>query len=144
MTPEIINLDNEEKRIYLRCLTYVMQIRQSMEIKQSRKEIFLENQVREVGLPLEELKNIKVIKKAEDIICELKKIHNVKAKRYILREMILLAIADHELNDKEISTIYQIGVQSGIKEEKISDFFMWAANGVEWQINGIKLVEEDL
>lgn len=143
MTPEIINLDDEEKRTYLRCLIYVMHLRQTAESKQSRKEIFLENQLREIGLPLDELKNIKA-KKTDEIITELKKIHNVKAKRYILREMILLAIADHELNDREISTIYQIGVQAGIKEEKISDFFMWAAQGVEWQINGIKLVEEDL
>lgn len=140
----MISLDTEEKHTYLRCLAYIMQLRQSPESKQSRKRIFLENQLREIGLPLQELDNIKVTNKADDIINDLKKIINIQTKRYILREMILLAIADHELNDKEISVIYQIGAKSGIKEEKVSDFFLWAAQGVEWQINGIKLIEEDI
>ena len=56
----------------------------------------------------------------------------------------MLAIADHELTDKDVDTIYHIGTQSGVSQDKIDDFFLWAARGVEWQIEGIKLVEEDL
>ena len=53
-------------------------------------------------------------------------------------------LGDHELTDEEIQTIYQIGTCSGLKEEKISDFFLWAAKGIEWQIEGTQLVEDNL
>ena len=58
--------------------------------------------------------------------------------------MIMLAIADHELSDTEVDTIYDIGTKTGISVDKIDDFFLWAAKGVEWQIESVKLVEEDL
>ncbi|MDD4556668.1 MAG: hypothetical protein PHE89_05015 [Alphaproteobacteria bacterium] len=144
MPTNMIVLNDADKRTYLRCLTYVLHLGDGEAHKTSRKEIFIENQLREVGLPIEELQSIRVPKKSNALVVELKEVHDVKVKRYIVREMILLAIADHELNDEEISIIYQIGVKAGIKEEKISDFFMWAAKGVEWQIEGIKLIEEDL
>ena len=83
-------------------------------------------------------------KKAAEIIKTLQSIDNIRLRRFILREMILLSIADHELTDKEVDTIYDIAKKCCISEDKIDDFFLWAAKGVEWQIEGQKLVEEDL
>ena len=82
--------------------------------------------------------------KTESVIKELQTIADIRIRRFILREMILLAIADHEISDKEIETIYTIGMKIGIKQEKINDFFIWAAKGIEWQIEGSQLVDEDL
>ena len=53
-------------------------------------------------------------------------------------------MANHELSDEEMAAIYTIGMNIGIKEDKINDFFLWAAEGLEWQLAGVKLVEEDL
>ena len=65
-------------------------------------------------------------------------------RRYIVREMILVAISNHELSDDEIATLYAIGTNIGIKEEKVGDFFIWAAKGLEWEIEGLQLIEGDL
>lgn len=83
-------------------------------------------------------------KKADDLIKELKQVSSMRLKRYIIREMIMLAMANHELSDEEMAAIYTIGMNIGIKEDKINDFFLWAAEGLEWQLAGVKLVEEDL
>lgn len=145
MTSDGFDLTKEEKYTYLRCLTFVLNLNpQDRSKKESRKKIFLESHMHELGIPLDELKNIKSEKKPESIIKDLKLIPNLKTKKYILREMILLAIADHELTDIEISAIYQIGAQSGIKEEAVSDFFLWGAKGVEWQVEGLRLIEENI
>lgn len=145
MTSEGFNLSKEEKYTYLKCLTYVLSLsKKDSTKKESRKKIFLECHMHELGIPIEELRSIKGGKSAENIIKDLKSIHNLKTKKYILREMILLAIADHELTDYEISAIYHIGAQAGIKEDAISDFFLWAAKGVEWQVEGIRLIEENI
>ena len=82
--------------------------------------------------------------KTDALIKDLEQITDIRAKRYILREMILLAVADHELQDEEVEDLHKIGKGMGISEEKINDFFIWAARGIEWQLEGIKLVEEDL
>lgn len=130
-----------EQQIFLKSLTYILNI--DSKINQRKKE-YIENQAREIHFPIEEIKNLKKIKKTEEIIKEIKSVSNIRFKRYVLREMILLAIADHELADKEIESIYEIGTHIGIKEEKINDFFIWAAKGVEWQIEGTRLIDEDL
>ncbi len=57
--------------------------------------------------------------------------------------MIVMAVADHELTDTEMCAIYEIATGVGVKQEKINDFFLWAAKGIEWQIEGSHLVEDD-
>ena len=98
----------------------------------------------EIGLSKKDFRSAKKVKTAGELAKDIKGIGDIKVKRFILREMILLALADHELTDEEIQTIYQIGTCSGLKEEKISDFFLWAAKGTEWQIEGTQLVEDNL
>ena len=97
----------------------------------------------EIGFDMRKLKT-KCSLKAPELIKLISGIEDIRLKRYVVREMIMLAIADHELTDKDVDTIYHIGTQSGVSQDKIDDFFLWAARGVEWQIEGIKLVEEDL
>lgn len=135
------NLGEEEKVIYLGALMYILGGGKT--ISPERNE-YLKRQAEEIGFPEKELKNIKKIKRPETISNRLLEIRNVRLRRYFLREMIMLAITDHELCDVEMCNIYKIGTAIGIKEDKINDFFLWAAQGVEWQIEGVRLVEDDL
>ena len=129
-----------QKKIFLKLLSHVLNIEGT---PSERKTEYLRLQALELNVDLDKAVSKKALKPA-DIVKDLAAFDDIRAKRYILREMIILAIADHELSDKEIKTIYEIGLLSGLKQEKIDDFFLWAAEGVEWQLNGLRLVEEDL
>lgn len=129
-----------QKKIFLKILSYILNIEDT---PSERKTEYLRLQAMELNIDLDKAVPKKALKPA-DIVKDLAAFDDIRAKRYILREMIILAIADHELSDKEIKTIYEIGLLSGLKQEKIDDFFLWAAEGVEWQLNGLRLVEEDL
>lgn len=132
---------NCEKKLYIQALAYVLNF--DSQPPKVKKEYLL-TQMADIGLPEAELKNIKTKCSESVLIKELKQISDIHIKRYILREMILLAMADHEIADKEIESLHKIGKEIGIKEEKLNDFFIWAAQGVEWQLQGVRLVEEDL
>lgn len=141
MTEYKRTLSEDEKITYIQALLYIIDTDHKMT---AVNEEYLKRQAEEVGLDSAEIKNIKKPKKPEDLAKELKKISSIRLKRYIIREMIMLALADHELSDEEMTAIYFIGMKAGLKEDKISDFFLWAAKGLEWQIEGQNLVEKDL
>lgn len=131
----------DEKNVYMEALAFILNMDKSN--FDTRKE-YMETQMAEIGLNKKDFRGAKKVKTAGELAKDIKGIGDVKVKRFILREMILLALADHELTDEEIQTIYRIGTGCGLKEEKISDFFMWAAKGIEWQIEGTQLVEDNL
>lgn len=130
------NLNTEEKIIYLKTLFYatICKIIDDSE--------YILAQAKEMGITLRELRKIKKPQKPESISNELLNIKDLKLRHYFIREMISLAIIDHEISDEEMCLIYKIGSAIGVKEEKINDFFLWAAAGVEWQIEGERLVED--
>lgn len=131
---------DQQKNIFLEALGYILNIdKKPNDIKLN----YLRLQAFEMGYDLRKLKTKSTLK-AIDVINSLNGIKDIRIRRYILREMIMLAIADHELSDTEVDTIYDIGTKTGISVDKIDDFFLWAAKGVEWQIESVKLVEEDL
>lgn len=131
---------DQQKNIFLEALGYILNIdKKPNDIKLN----YLRLQAFEMGYDLRKLKTKSTLK-AIDVINRLNSIKDIRIRRYILREMIMLAIADHELSDTEVDTIYNIGTKTGISVDKIDDFFLWAAKGVEWQIESVKLVEEDL
>ena len=132
------NLNTEEKIIYLKTLFYatICKIIDDSE--------YILAQAKEMGITLRELRKIKKPQKPESISNELLNIKDLKLRHYFIREMISLAIIDHEISDEEMCLIYKIGSAIGVKEEKINDFFLWAAAGVEWQIEGERLVEDCL
>ena len=123
---------------------YKRQILSKEERKCADNDEYLRQQAEQAGFDPAAVKKIKPAKKADDLIKELKQVSSMRLKRYIIREMIMLAMANHELSDEEMAAIYTIGMNIGIKEDKINDFFLWAAEGLEWQLAGVKLVEEDL
>lgn len=140
--PDIsILLSKTEKKIYLQALAFVLDMN-----KKDSKTIadYLRTQADEIDVSQTTLSQIKTNLPEDKLIKELTKITSIPCKRFILREMILLAIADHEVKDEEIEKLHRIGNAMGIAEAKINDFFIWAAQGLEWQLQGIKLVEEDL
>lgn len=133
-------LNNEEKSIFFDAMCFISTLNKK---SNDRKICHIKNLATEMGYDARKLR-FKSTKKATEITKSLQSIDNIRLRRYILREMILLSIADHELTDKEVDTIYDIAKKCCISEDKIDDFFLWAAKGVEWQIEGQKLVEEDL
>lgn len=135
------DLTKAEKKTYLRILAYVMKTGKT---KAQIQKDYLEIQAKEAGFPASELEKLKPIANKDELIKELKSIANIRSRRFILREIVMLSVTDHEITDAEMAAIYEVGTKSGIKEEKINDFFLWAAQGIEWQIEGAKLVEEDL
>lgn len=134
-------LSKTEKKYYLQALAFVLDMNKKDSLIITE---YLKAQAEEAGVSETTLSQIKLNLDEEKLTKELAKISSIKSKRFILREMILLAIADHEVKDDEIETLHRIGRAMGIAEAKINDFFIWAAQGLEWQLQGIKLVEEDL
>ena len=134
------DFNDHQQNVFLEALGFVLNIdKKANQIKLD----YLRMQAFEMGYDLRKLKTKSSLKDI-DVISRLNSIKDIRIRRYILREMIMLAIADHELSDTEVDTIYNIGTKVGITVDKIDDFFLWAAKGVEWQIESVKLVEEDL
>lgn len=131
-------LTAEEKTIFVTSLLYIM------DLSKNQRKDYLNSRLKELGFDESVLKKIKHVKTPTELYGLIKQIEDIKVRRYILREMILVAISNHELSDEEISTIYTIGANIGIKEEKVGDFFIWAAKGLEWEIEGLQLIEGDL
>ncbi len=135
------NLSDENKIIFLEVLAFVLGSGKALNPEQNA---LLKAQAAELGLSEADVKRIKKIKRSETAANALLRVRDVRLRRYFIREIIMLAIADHELADSEMCNIYKIGCAVGIKEDKINDFFLWAAQGVEWQLEGIRMVEDDL
>lgn len=134
------NFNEKLKTIYMDALCFIFNVNK----KQDEKKLnYLKAQAFELGFDLRKIKTKNALA-PEELIKEISQIDDIRIKRYLIREMIMLAIVDHELTDKDVDAIYLIGTQSGVSVDKIDDFFLWAARGVEWQIEGIKLTEEDL
>ncbi len=129
---------DEEKQLYLMSLIYILNL--DSDDNPIKKE-FMKNKAKELGFAISKLKKIT---SAKELISLLGTIHSVRTKRYFLRDMILLSAADHDLSDNAIGQIYEIGTQIGLKAEKIDDIFLWAARGLEWQLDGSRLVDEDI
>lgn len=134
------NFDENEKNVYMKALTFMLSLDKKNTME---KTDFLKLQAFRCGLDGRKIKT-KTTDKISDIVLALNKIDNIAVRRYILLNMILLTIAGHELLDTEVDIIYGIGTKAGISVDKIDDFFLWAARGVEWQIEGMRIVEEDL
>lgn len=131
----------KEKNAYLLALTYILNLSGP---DNSIKKGYLQLQLKEAGIDEEKCEDGKLPCKQETLIKQLKNLENIRTQRYIIREMIMLAVADHEITDEEIRNIYQIAEAIGVSGEKVGDFFIWAAKGIEWKLEGIQLVEEDL
>ena len=127
-----------EKQLYIMSLAYILNLDSS---DNPIKKEFMKNKAKEFGIAFSKLKKIRTTK---ELINLLAPIPSVRTKRYLLRDMILLSAADHDLTDNAIGQIYEIGTQIGIKSEKIDDLFLWAARGLEWQLDGSRLIDEDI
>lgn len=113
------DLSVDEKNVYMEALAFILNVGKS---NNDAKKEYMETQMAEIGLSKKDFRSAKKVKTAGELAKDIKGIGDIKVKRFILREMILLALADHELTDEEIQTIYQIGTCSGLKEEKSATF----------------------
>lgn len=139
--PNVLNeLTEKERNVYITSLLYILDLNDSS----AHNMDYVLSRINDLGLDESVLKKIKRAKGEEEMYKLLAEVKNIRTRRYILREMILVAISNHELSDGEVASIYNIGRHVGIKEEKINDFFLWAAKGLEWEIEGIQLIEGDL
>lgn len=135
------NMSEAEKVFCIQALKFVLQL-EKRNCKDN--EDYLKKKIGEFGLTKTMLAGATAIRSKADFIKEAKSISSIRTKRFILKEMIMIAIANHEISDEEIAAIYELGMAIGIKQEKINDFFLWAAQGMEWQLEGIKLIEKDI
>ena len=133
------DMTEEEKNIYLQALKYVLEANNT-----TSNNDFISDLAQKTGVTKKQLRELPKVGNIDMLIKLIRKIPNIRKKRFIIREMIMLAMADHEISDKEMHDIYKVGTAVGIKEEKINDFFLWAAQGLEWQVEGIRLIEKDL
>jgi hypothetical protein len=134
------NFNAKEKAVYLKALVYVFNLSNQNKIKRE----YLLLQLQKANISQEKYEAVKSACKIETLIDNIRGLDNLRAQRFIIREMVMLALADQDVTDDEIRDIYQIAESSGISSEKVGDFFIWAAKGIEWQLEGIQLVEEDL
>ncbi len=133
-------LTKKEKGIYLQALAFIMS--QKGKANPALKS-YLRVQALEIGVDEKQLEEVKLPQSALELCRSIKKIETMSVRRFIIREMIMLAVAAHELQENEVTLIYQVGNAVGIDTDRIDDLFMWAARGLEWQIEGAKMVEED-
>ena len=85
----------EQKAIYLDALCFILNIDKKLNEK---KLDHLKARAFEIGFDLRKLKT-KCSLKAPELIKLISGIEDIRLKRYVVRDMILLAIADHELTD---------------------------------------------
>ena len=130
----------KEKNACLKALTYILNLNNAR--KQVRKE-YLALQMKALNIAEDKYDENQSTCKIESVIKALQGLDDLRVQRYIIREMIMLSVSDQDISDEEIHRIYQIAEAVGMSGEKVGDFFIWAANGIEWRIEGIQLVEED-
>ena len=87
-------LDEVEKKLYIQGLAYVLGMNKQ---DPKQKKEYLLAQMAETGLSESEYKKIKCNCKTDALIKDLEQITDIRAKRYILREMILLSLQRFEL-----------------------------------------------
>ena len=137
--PEKFNI--KEKIACLRALVYVLHI--NGEHNKIKRE-YMEWQISAMGIPENKYEENKTPCDYATLVKTLKGLESLRIQRYIVREMIMLAVSGHDISDDEIRSIYQIAETIGVSTEKVGDFFIWAAKGIEWRLEGIQLIEEDL
>lgn len=137
--PDKFNI--KEKTACLKALVYVLHINGE---HNKYKRDYLEQQMRAMEIPENKYEENKVPCDYATIIKTLKSLESLRMQRYIIREMIMLAVSGQDISDDEIRSIYQIAETIGVSTEKVGDFFIWAAKGIEWRLEGIQLIEEDL
>lgn len=131
---------DSEKLIYLKGLIFILG--KGKKLTKGNLD-YLRKQAEEIGWN-GDIKEIKRPPRPKDMINELAQICDIRVRRFIIREMVMLSVADHEISDEEMLAFYTIGKGCGIKEDKVNDFFLWAAEGIEWQMKGISLIKDDL
>ena len=134
-------MSDAEKVICLQALKFVLLL-ENRTLKDNEK--YLKKKMNEFGMSKTLVSQNTAFKTKTDFIRTVKKITSIRVKRFILREMVMIAVYDYEIKDDEIAALYELGLGVGINQEKINDFFLWVAQGIEWRLEGLKLVEEDI
>ena len=109
--PNVLNeLTEKERNVYITSLLYILDLNDSS----ARNMDYVLSRINDLGLDESVLKKIKRAKGEEEMYKLLAEVKNIRTRRYILREMILVAISNHELSDGEVASIYNIGRHVGI------------------------------
>ena len=84
------DLSVDEKNVYMEALAFILNVGKSN--NDANKE-YMETQMAEIGLSKKDFRSAKKVKTAGELAKDIKGIGDIKVKRFILREMILLALA---------------------------------------------------
>lgn len=134
---------SKEKAACLKALIYVLNLNSSISAHKAKRDYML-IQMKAMGIAEDKYDENQQPCHIDALIKTLKNIDSLRSQRYIIREMIMLAVSDNDITDDEIRKIYQIAEKIGVSSETVGDFFIWAAKGIEWKLEGIQLIEEDL
>ena len=84
------DLSVDEKNVYMEALAFILNVGKS---NNDAKKEYMETQMAEIGLSKKDFRSAKKVKTAGELAKDIKGIGDIKVKRFILREMILLALA---------------------------------------------------
>lgn len=131
----------KEKTACLNALIYVLNLNKR-NIAAKRKHLAI--QMKMMDIAEDKYDSSKPPCTFEALVKSLKGLENLRVQRYIISQMVMLSVADHDIGEEEIRNIYALAETIGVSSEKVGDFFIWAAKGIEWKLEGVQLVEEDL
>lgn len=133
-----LELSQENTISFLKALSYIMKI----EGDDDNKKAYIELNANGYGINANETGVFNNVDE-DEIVKGLNEIANVQAKRFALREIISFAYSDGALSDGETAAINKIAKRIGIKTNRVYSMISWAARGVEWNDDGIRLIVED-
>lgn len=136
----VSGLTQEQRENFLKALAFV--IYADGEVNGEEKD-FLEVAAQAYGVSPSKVVEILQDRDIETVKALVQEIDDIRARRYLVREMISLGLCDGELSDDELDAIFSIGESLDITEERMDDMVSWAIEGLEWQLDGFRLIEED-
>ncbi len=139
--PYINTLDLEERISFLSILAALGQVDGAVKKEEAR---YLSVAARAYDIPEEKLEEVLDNGKTRDIREMSEALSDPVEKRYLIREMFCLAVADGHVDDEEQDMIFDLGSHLGISEERMEDMLFWAQESWELQNEGARLVEEDV
>jgi len=136
----LADLTNEDKKNFLRAIASI--IRADGDVDEAEKA-YLATTASAYGLPEKSVTEVLNPPPLEQIIDALKKVKSARARRYLVRELVSVALTDGSIDDDEMDIVYSIGEALGVAENRMDEMLEWALEGYQWQLDGLRLVKQD-
>ncbi len=135
----ISDLNNEQKEAFIKALVFVM----CADGAKEEEKAFIKLAMDVYSVNTISLEDVVAPVSAAEVKRIAVKIEDERARRYLVREMIALGFSDGDFSENEMEIVFDIGEALGVSEERINDMIDWAVAGLEWQLEGIDLIERE-